>query len=263
MSSAFDIAYSSVLSLNLNIITLSFNFSQVGTAYKTLGNEFLRNDDQTLGATATQNLLNGILTFDEGISLSRDNLLKMKTSTTKFNQYRGGIGLYIPNLPTLRSDYTLVINAGEETARQDLVSLSSSYNFAIAKINFSPSIFYSFQKDIDNSSNSITFGPSISFSFPLTINLGLDWISTQGTEHSTLVGYSGSLSYTFFKRWSNSAGMKITGKEDEDRRSLFYSSSVDMGVFGRFELCMENNVFASPVENYNELRLVSSLTKSW
>ena len=263
LSSSFGTAYKTQFSIDLKITELEFGFERVEPSYRSLGNEYLRNDEQRIEATANQQFWEGILYLSEGVSISQDNLSGFNSYTTRFYEYNTEMGINIPNLPYLDINYTLYINKGEESIKENLLSLSSWYNFKIKGIDFSPSLFYTFQLNDSYTSNSLTLGQNVSFKLPLSFDIGVNWIDTKGKETSTLTGYSGSFTYTFFKRWSNSVGGGITQKRDERKREIWYSSSLDIGVFGNLELRVENNVFSSKKEEYNELRIAGSLSKTW
>jgi len=263
LSSSYDFAHSSQLSLNLASVEIALHYERIGPGYKTLGNEYLNNDEQNFGVEASQILWNGIINLEETTNFSENNLSGFNSYTTRFNEYRIGTGITAPNLPYINTDYAIYIDAGEETTRQNLFSLSSGYSFEKARINFSPTLYYSFKNDKDCTSNSITLGQEISLWFPLNLELGIDWISTEGDSARTLSGYNFSITYVSFNRWSNATGVRITGEEDKNRRDLWYSSSLDLGSLGNFEFRVENNVYNSSAEDYNELRVVSSVSKNW
>jgi hypothetical protein len=263
LTTSFDFAHSSEISVDLPVTCVSANYERIGTGYRTLGNEYLRNDEETFGLEASQAFMNGILDFDEGVGFSRDNLSGFNEYTTLFSEYRVGSGLTLPELPYIRTDYALYTSKEEENTQQNMISLSSGYYFEKSRLSFSPSIYYSLYNDENYTSNSLTFGQGVNLWLPLSFDAAIDWINTEGEEKSTLFGYSLSATYLSFSRWSNSIGFRITEEEDKNRRDLWYSSSLRMGVWGRIEFRAENNTYDSPEEDYNELRLVSSVSKNW
>ncbi len=264
MSTSFDAALMSKVSMDLHIATFSLFFKRVGGAYKTLGNEYLINDEQKYGIEATQNIFKSVITLNEEFSLSHNNIENFSASTDSLIEYRIGLNISPEKLPYFSFDYSSYMTRTETNEKQDMFYLSSGYGFELLNIDFSPSLYYNSVYGTGIVSHSAGYSQSVSFVFPLTLNLDINWNRTSGEESYSMFNYGGSVSYRFFKIWTNTIGMSLTSKEEEGRRDMWYASSLDMGVFGNLDIRVENNIYdGGDEQGYSELRIRGSIYKAW
>ena len=276
ISSSYDYAYSVKSNLYLFNTGIYGLVNMIGPGFSSFGTSNLRNDNLTYEFGLDKSLLDNNIIFSASNRREHDNLIGSKTSTTFFSSYNFNVGLNFSNLPYLQVAYTPYRESNDSLdidRRTDILSLGTGYNFTMFNLDNSMSFYYSRQSyretsDSNNyASNSFSINNSINFNFPLNISAGFGITNTDYADREErIISFDMGASYTSFERWTNTIGFNISSEgEKGSRNGIYFNSSLSMGWFGYMNFNAERNFYSGEYEeeDYDEWRIIGSVSKSW
>ena len=219
--------------------------------------------------------------FSNGLSMSasykseHDNLIGNKSSTTYFTSYAFILGLNFMNIPYVQAMYSAVQQSNEVLCidnKDDVLSISTGYNFELGGLYHSPVIAWQHQKHSeqatqnDYTTNSFSITENASFTVPLNVTAGIGITNADyDTTQTRILIMDFGVSYTFFNRWTNTIGYGHTiEREKGSRHAIRFNSSVPLWWLGNANLLLERNLFRGEYDDdYNEWRFISTLSKNW
>lgn len=176
-------------------------------------------------------------------------------------------------LPYLRLSYTPYFQRDGLNIdnRTDILSLSTGYSYPLRAIYNHSNLCFSYQrfkqKNITNyTSLNLLVSHSLSFQFPLSIsgNAGLNQTKFNQVTSRVLSFYISS-SYNLWRKWSNTAGFNWSGESENHKYRIFFNSSFRLWKIGNMDFKIEKSFYrdVDKTENYDELRLRTTLSRSW
>jgi len=274
MSSSFDYAYSVKPSLTILNTRIWGGFKMIGPGFNSLGVPYLRNDNLSFEMGVSQNLFNNSIALSASHTREHDNLIGNKLSTTFFTSYIFNLGLNFRNLPYFQVGYTPFRQYDDSTdCQSDILNLNTGYNFFLFGMSHAPSFswFYQDYQELSDTNNYIsnTFSiyENVGFQFPLSISSGVGITTTDYTnKKERIVSLDISTAYTFFQQWTNTIGFIMSSDQNKDSRyGINYNSSFPLWWFGNINFSVERNIYIGErqEEDYNEWRLIGTISKSW
>lgn len=275
MSSSFDFAVAVKPVITLQSTRLWGGWKMIGPGYRTFGVPRLRTDNLTMEVGIQQVLFNNGLSLSASYKNEHDNLIGNKSSTTYFTSYAFILGVNFMNIPYVQVMYSPVYQSNDSLAienKDDVVSVSTGYNFEFGGLYHSPAVSWQHQKHTEltqqntYTSNSVSVTENASFTFPLSITAGIGITNADyDTTQTRILTMDFGISYTFFNRWTNTIGYGRAGDRDRGtRHAIRFNSSVPLWWLGNANLVLERNLFrGEDDDDYNEWRFVSTLSKNW
>jgi len=276
LSSSFDFAFQFESGLNIYGTEITGSVGMVGPGFESFGNPYLRNDVFAYEAGIRQNLFNNSVFLYGSLEKETDNLLGMKGSTTAFDAYEFGVEFNFASLPYLQLSYSPYTEKNDSLGldrSSDMFSVSTGYGFSVSNINNYMSLFFSYQnyEDLDNSNNysgrAISVSDEINFSFPLSFSVAVDYSETNYPDmDDEILSFDLGTSYTFFEIWTNGIGFNnSSGTDETSKKGIYFNSSLYMGRFANMNFDIERNFYDSEIEeeNYDEWRIIGSISSSW
>lgn len=275
MSSSFDYAIAVKPVITLQSTKLWGGWKMIGPGYKSFGVPRLRNDNLAIEIGIQQVLFNNGLSVSASYKNEHDNLIDNKASTTYFSSYAFIVGFNFLNIPYVQAMYSPVYQSNDALGienKDDVLSVSTGYNFQLGGLYHSPVVSWQHQKHAeqvsqnDYTSNSFSFAENASFAIPLNITAGIGVTNADyDTTQTRILTMDFGVSYTFFSRWTNTVGYGHTTERDRgNRHAIRFNSSVPLWWLGNANLLLERNFFRGEQDDdYSEWRFVSTLSKSW
>ena len=281
ISSSVDYAYSVKSYLNLNNTRLSGAVKMIGPGFYSLGVPYLRNDELTYEARIRQSLWRRKVTVSSYLRRSRDNLIPWKRTTTISSAYGINLTLRFRNLPYLQLNYApyfqnndMEVDSLKTDNKTSLFSMATGYAHKFGDIVSSTNFFFSSQHNKthtgigDYSSQNYSLNEMVSFQFPLTVMSSLSFNNSNYSQQSSkIISFDLSGSYTGFKKWRSSFGLRLTNQKGQNNKTGFYlMSSFPAWKFGDMNIRAEQNFFRATEDiasNYDEFVLRATLTKRW
>ncbi len=276
MSSSFDFAFTVSSALNIYDTEISGSISMVGPGFESFGNPYLRSDLFSYEAGIKQNLFNNSVFLYGSLEKETDNILGLKGSTTAFNAYEFGIGFNFANLPYLDFSYSPYTERNDSLAldrSSKMFSVNTGYDFAFSNISNYISLFFSYQDytDLDNSNNysgkAISVSDEINFMIPLSFSLAVDYSETSYPDmDEDILSFDVGAYYTFFEKWTNGIGFNTSSEgEESSKKGIYLSSSLYLSSFASMNFDIEKNSYddEGEVEDYDEWRIIGSISSSW
>lgn len=180
---------------------LRVNLRHIPDSYNSLGNPSIQSDIDAVKVDTRTRLFKNTTTVSLGGESKVDNLYNSKVVTTTNNTLNAGVGLMLPNLPTLNVNFrmiaregikdTTIYNAAGDTIIDsyqvtptdnvtNTVTISTGYQFKSGEWQFNVNangmlMTYSDNKDAayDFDNNSLIFTSSVNFPIPIGFDLGL------------------------------------------------------------------------------------------
>lgn len=271
LSSQYDFAFSVRPVLNLFDTRITGEVRMVGPGFISLGAPALRNDYFSYEGEIERSFIDNAVALSASFNREQDNLIGTKLSTSIFTSYNFNLGLNFPNLPYVGLNYSPWFQKGDSLSdRSQIVSLNAGYSFETGEVSHSPSIAVSFQRhDAGIAKNNystvdLSFGHSLGFTFPLSINFNIGFCHSAYSDFSAnLITTSLSPSYTLFNSWTN--GLFLSGSfEKANRRiDIGLNSSFPVWKIADASISLGRNIYRGQDGGYQEWRLSGNLTKGW
>lgn len=275
ISSSFDYAYSVKAKLNLMDTRVYGSIKMVGPGFVSLGTSYLRNDNYSYEAGIDKRLLNNTVSLAAIIVRDRDNLINWKNSTTSNTSYNFNMNLTPRALPYLRLSYTPYFQRNDELNidnRTDILSLSTGHSYPLRGIDNYSNLYFSYQGfkqkvNINNyTSLNLLVSHSLSFQFPLSISGNAGLTQTKYNQMtSRILSLDISSSYNLWREWSNTVGFNWSGESENHKYCIFLDTSFPLWKIGNMDFKIEKSFYrdVDKTENYDELRLRTTLSRSW
>jgi len=276
LSSAFDLAFNVGSGLNIHDTEIYGSVSMAGPGFESFGSPYLRNDFLGYEAGVKQNFFNNAMFLYGNLTNEKDNILGLKGSTTAFNSYELGIGFNFTNFPYVDfavTPYSEINDSLGLDRSSNMYSVNTGYDITVSDITNYISVFYSFQDYVDTydannyTAKAYSISDEVSFSMPLSISFALDYSESSFPDlKETVTTYDIGAYYTFFENWTNGIGFSASStSEDASGNSIYLNSSLYVGRFLDLGLDVERTVYNGEFEyeDYNELRIIGTISSSW
>lgn len=257
---------------------------------RTVVSGFLRNIDPSYNSFGAPNLRTGIFTYNIQFSqklFSRNltaSLFRKNESTTRlwqdglthYERQGGELAMNFTSFPNMKISYAESVQ-DKGTINNDMSELmiTGSHGYSIGELSLSNSFSYNLNQGQSTQSNgpdykvtNYLFNQMVSFSFPLSLSLNLNYVDEvlQGTESEMLVSDL-SASFQLFKEVNVNMGGVFKSRSN---RSQKFGGFVDVNYsFARyftFRLSLEQNYYDDliiPANDFDEYILNSRLSMSW
>lgn len=224
---------------------LSGAVRRVGTGYRALGVPNMRVDVLRYDAKLDQALFKRQLSLGVFARRDQDNLIPLKRATTMTTSMGANMNISIRHLPYVRLSYMPFVQESDATDsvyayanRTTMWTSATGYSYRIGDLSASTHLTYSRQEtatsvaSTDYSVTSATGSQSISFVFPLSLNLGLGIIqqTSASTEDATIITGDGSFAYSFDDVLSANGGLTLAFDKTYGDRVGF-----QLGITAHFE----------------------------
>jgi hypothetical protein len=276
LSSSFDFAFQFESGLDIYDTEILGSIGMVGPGFESFGNPYLRNDVFFYEAGVKKNLFSNSVFLYGSLEKETDNLLGLKGSTTAFNAYEFGVGFNFRNWPYLQLSYSPYVERNDSLGldrSSDMFSANIGYGFSLSSINNYINLFLSYQnyEDMDNSNDysgkAVSVSDEISFTFPLTFSVAVDYSETSYPDmDDEILSFDLGTYYTFFENWTNGIGFNnSSGTDETSKKGIYLNSSLYMGRFANLSFDIERNFYNGETEeeDYDEWRIIGSISSSW
>ena len=225
------------------------NFRRIPDSYNSLGNPSVQSDINAMKVDTRTRFLKNMVMLNFGGEIKTDNLYNSKQVTTTNNTYNAGVGLMVPNWPTLNVGYRAISREGIKDTTETVETLSDTFDITYeitptqnatntitvstgyqlkyqdwrASLNLN-TMFMAYLDDKDDQynfdNNSIILSSSINSPWPWGIDLGLGR-SVNNPKFNSETSYT-TLNCRFNYYWLNRklttyGGLDyLTGKKSED-----------------------------------------------
>ena len=292
MSSSFDYAFRVKPSLNVLDTRVHGKLEFIGPGYQSLGAPGLRKDNMTIGAGIERSFFDNAVSASVVYSSHHDNLLsardsagnvlRLKSSTTRFSNLEASLSLAFPNVPYMQVGYYPYTQATDHldsvglivstsVTKGNVVSIGTGHSLQIGKVSHTPSLSLSYNDvrgptndSVDNTSWDTGMNYAIGFEFPLSfsVSAGYSRSTSVMAESDTRIYCDVAPSYTLFQKWNHSLSLGGT-LGTATRTDVRYTTSFPVWKIcdGRFDV--SNAIYSGDDGRYNDMRLTAQLSKNW
>jgi hypothetical protein len=281
MSSSVDFAFKIKPVVKYWDTQLYGKLDYVGPGFRSLGAPGLRNDNFALGAGVERSFFDNAISLSAAYTSERDNLLsvkddsgrviRLKSTTTRFENWEANLGITFPNLPYLQAGYYPYTQRDDSTSMKgEVVSVSAGHGFQTGNMSHSPSVTVSYNDvtGTDTTANSTSWDVGANYGLgldsPLSFSAGAGYSRSVSAiaEPYTRLYFDVTPSYTFFEKWNNSLTLGGTFGS-ATRIDVRYSSSFPVWKICDGRVGISDAVYSGDDGKYNDLRLTAELSKSW
>ncbi|MGM0565982.1 MAG: hypothetical protein ACQESX_04390 [Bacteroidota bacterium] len=277
LSSRFGLAYDIRGSIRLfkNNTVISGFLRNIDPSYNSFGAPNLRSGIYSYNAEIKQTLLAGKMAISL-FSKNESSTRLWHDGLTHYERQGGKINMTINKLPRLTVSYA-ENNQNKGTTENSMSEfmISGSYQYRIGSLSMANTINYNQNNASSNLENgpaySITnllFNQMISFSFPLSLSLNLNYVDEEIRQTPRKILISDlSASVQLWKKVNISAGGNYKTEESGTTRfGGFADLSYSFAKFFTFQLKYDNNYYDEMAVNgysFNEYILDTRLTMRW
>ena len=251
---------------------------------------FLRNIDPSYNSFGAPNLRRGIFTYNAEISqklFSRNvtvSLFRKNETTsrlwqdglTHYERQGGQFSLGFSNFPRIKASYAeSVQDKGEINNDMSELMISGSYSYKIGELSLSNTLSFNQNKSISNQPagpdfeiRNYLFSQLVSFSFPLSLSLNVNYVDERMQEQeSQLVISDLSASFQLFKKVNVSLGGNYKTESDQSKKfGGFMDVNYSFADYFTFQLSFDNNYYDDLVmisNDFDEYILNTKLSVRW
>jgi len=251
---------------------------------------FLRNIDPSYNSFGAPNLRRGIFTYNVELSqklFSRNltlSLFRKNESTTRlwqdglthYERQGGQISIGFNNFPRIKASYAeSVQDKGEINNDMSELMVSGSYSYKIGSLSLSNTVSYNQNNGKstqpngpDYSVTNILFNQLVSFSFPLSLSLNVNYVDEQMQNRSSELLVSDlAASFQLFKKVNVSLGGNYkTRAQRSTRFGGFMDVNYSFADIFNFQLSFDNNYYDDLMvasNDFDEYILNTKLSVRW
>lgn len=251
---------------------------------------FVRNIEPAYNSFGAPNLRRGLFTYNAGISQHlfekkiKVRIFRKNERTTRFwineltyfERQGGELSIRLPNLPSVNISYAKSVQT-KDSLNNDLTELmiNGQYGYRIGNLSLSNSVIFNQNKGISNTADGVNysvtnylFNQLVSFSFPLSLSLNVNYINEQiRGNQSTLIFTDLSASVQLFKRLNVRLGGNYRSDvNNETKFGVFTNVDYAFAKYFTFRLSFDNNYYNDLQminDRYNEYVLKTKLLVRW
>ncbi len=234
---------------------------RIGAGYNALGVPNLRTDYFRYDVRVDQRFWKRQLSVGAFVRRDRDNLIPIKKATSTLFSVGGTLGLNVRGWPYFRASYAPYV---QESDSQDtllqyrnrtvLWSVSGGYSYRIGSLSANTNLTYS-QQDAETKQNlydysvsSISAMQSLTFTFPLTVGVGLGYIIQNSAQppSTSIVTVDGNANYAVSTWFSTQAGLTLAFDDTFGTRTGYYLGVLaQLGDVADIDIRAERNLFTA------------------
>jgi len=295
ISSSLDYAFKVRPVLNVLDTRLYGKVEMVGPGFQSFGAPGLRNDNLTLGGGIERSFFDNAVSFSAAYTTEHDNLLstkdsagnvlRLKSTTTRYTNWEASLGLAFPNLPYLQVGYYPYIQSSDSmletggvgsttSSTGNVISVSAGHSFQTGKLSHSPGVSFSYSDlrgpvsdSVDNTSWDAGLNYGLGFEFPLSLSASCGYSKSEAvmdTAPDNRLYFDVTPSYTLFEKWTNSLSLGGTFGSGTRIDARLTSSFPIWKICDASVSVIDAKYYGKGDEgDYNDLRLTAQLSKSW
>jgi hypothetical protein len=232
---------------------------RIGMGYSAPGVPNLRTDYIRYDVRADQRFWKRQVSLGLFVRRDEDNLSNVKRATSTLFSYGGSLGLNFRGWPYLRLSYAPYIQESNSSdvllqyKNQTLIwSVAGGYAYRVGDLGMNTNVTFS-KQDATTKNNvsdyavtTINFLQSVSFTFPLTLSVGVGNITQAAAQTPTnnIFTTDFSANYAISDWFTTNGGITLAFDETYGTRSgYFLSVLMRLGQFADIDLRAEHNIF--------------------